>query len=96
VALQRWGNLTPEALGTRAPPQTGRRGRSQDYPDCGIDVGLMLRLIFGRLWRQTAGMLNSIMDLLDLELPVPEPARASAATIRASGAAAPPWLSRRA
>ena len=74
MALQRWGNLTvwvtPEALGTRAPPQTGQRGRPQNYPDCGIDVGLMLRLIFGRLCRQTAGMVNSIMGLLDLELPV--------------------------
>ena len=32
----------------------------------------MLRLAFGRPWRQTEGMLGSIIDLLGLELPVPD------------------------
>jgi hypothetical protein len=32
----------------------------------------MLRLAFGRPWRQTEGMLGSIMDLLGPELPVPD------------------------
>ena len=32
----------------------------------------MLRLAFGRPWRQTEGMLGSIMDLLGLDLPVPD------------------------
>lgn len=32
----------------------------------------MLRLAFGRPWRQTAGMLASIMRLLGLELTVPD------------------------
>jgi hypothetical protein len=31
----------------------------------------MLRLAFGRPWRQTEGMLGSIMDLLGLDLAVP-------------------------
>jgi len=35
---------------------------------------------FGRLWRQTEGLLGSILDLLCLDLAVPEPVRASAAT----------------
>ncbi len=32
----------------------------------------MLRLAFGRPWRQTDGLLGSLMRLLDLELPVPD------------------------
>ena len=32
----------------------------------------MLRLAFGRPWRQTEGMLGLIMDLLDLDLAVPD------------------------
>jgi hypothetical protein len=42
----------------------------------------MLRLAMGRLWRQTEGMLRSIIQMLGLDLPVPEPVRASAAIIR--------------
>ena len=32
----------------------------------------MLRLAFGRPWRQTEDMLGSIIDLLGLDLPVPD------------------------
>ena len=32
----------------------------------------MLRLAFGRPWRQTEGMLGSILRLLGLDLPVPD------------------------
>jgi hypothetical protein len=76
-----------------APAQTGRRGRRKSYSDVAIEAGLMLRLAFGRPWRQTEGMLGSIMGLLGLDLPVPEPVRASAATTRRSPAAAPTWVS---
>jgi transposase len=37
-----------------------------------VETGLMLRLAFGRPWRQTEGMLASIMRLLRLDLPVPD------------------------
>jgi hypothetical protein len=59
-----------------------------------IEAGLMLRLAFGRPWRQTEGLLGSILDLLGLNLPVPEPVRASAATTPRSPAAASAWVSR--
>jgi Transposase DDE domain len=64
--------VTPEAIAAWAPATTGRRGRPRDYSDVAIEAGLMLRLAFGRPWRQTKGMLGSIMDLLGLELPVPD------------------------
>jgi hypothetical protein len=67
-----------------APAQTGRRGRRKRYSDVAIEAGLMLRPAFGRPWRQTESMLGSIMGLLGLDLPVPEPVRASAAITRFS------------
>jgi transposase len=54
------------------PPRSGRRGRPQQYSALAIETGLMLRLAFGRPWRQTEGMLASIMRLLGLDLPVPD------------------------
>jgi hypothetical protein len=44
-------------------------------------MGLMLRAVFRLALRQTEGLIASILQLLGLDLPVPEPARASAATI---------------
>src|SRR3954464_7265526 len=76
AALRRRGSLTvwvtPEAIAAWTPAPTGRRGRPQDYSDIAIESGLMLRLAFGRPWRQTEGMLGSIMDLLGLDLAVPD------------------------
>ena len=72
AALRRRGSLTvwvtPEAIAAWVPAATGRRGRPRDYSDVAIETGLMLRLAFGRPWRQTEGMLGSIMDLLGLDL----------------------------
>jgi hypothetical protein len=87
--------VTPEAIAAWTPAVTGRRGRPRDYSDTAIESGLMLRLSFGRPWRQTEGLLGSILELLGLDLGVPEPIRASAATIRRSRAAASTWVSQR-
>ena len=54
------------------PPTTGRRGRPARYSDVAIEAGLMLRLSFGQPWRQTEGLLGSLMRLLGLTLPVPD------------------------
>ncbi|MGQ9371279.1 IS5 family transposase [Azospirillum sp. ST 5-10] len=76
AALRRRGDLTiwvtPEAIAAWTPPATGRRGRPGRYSDLAIEAGLMLRLAFGRPWRQTEGLLGSLMRLLGLELPVPD------------------------
>ena len=59
-ALQQRGSLTvwvtPEALAAWHPPRTGRRGRSRTYSDLAIETGHLLRLAFGRPWRQTEGL----------------------------------------
>ncbi|PWC60774.1 transposase [Azospirillum sp. TSH7] len=76
AALRRRGDLTiwvmPEAIATWTPPASGRRGRPARYSDVAIEAGLMLRLAFGRPWRQTEGLLSSLMRLLGLDLPVPD------------------------
>ncbi|WP_109490878.1 IS5 family transposase, partial [Azospirillum sp. TSA6c] len=76
AALRRRGDLTvwvtPETIAAWTPPTTGRRGRPARYSDIAIEAGLMLRLAFGRPWRQTEGLLGSLMRLLGLTLPVPD------------------------
>src|SRR3712207_1602227 len=75
-ALQHRGSLTvwvtPEALAAWHPPKTGRRGRSPEYADIAIETGHLLRLAFGRPWRQTEGLLRSLASLLGLGIGVPD------------------------
>jgi hypothetical protein len=75
-ALQHRGSLTvwvtPEALAAWHPPKTGRRGRSCTYSDIAIETGHLLRLAFGRPWRQTEGLLRSLATLLGLDIGVPD------------------------
>jgi hypothetical protein len=75
-ALQQRGSLTvwvtPEALEAWAPEKTGQRGRPTSYSDVVIETAVMLRLAMGKPWRQTEGMLRSIIQMLGLDLPVPD------------------------
>jgi len=75
-ALQQRGSLTvwmtTEALAAWHPPKTGRRGRSQTYSDLAIETGHLLRLAFGRPWRQTEGLLRSLVTLLGLSIGIPD------------------------
>jgi transposase len=75
-ALQQRGSLTvwvtPEALEAWAPEKTGGRGRPVSYSDIVIETAVMLRLAMGKPWRQTEGMLRSIIGMLGLDLPVPD------------------------
>src|SRR4051795_5964265 len=75
-ALQQRGSLTvwvtPEALAAWHPPKTGRRGRSRTYSEIAIETGNLLRLAFGRPWRQTEGLLRSLATLLGLDIGVPD------------------------
>jgi len=61
-ALQQRGSVTvwvtPDALAAWQPPHTGQRGRPRDYSDVAIETGHLLRLAFGRPWRQTEGLLR--------------------------------------
>ena len=76
AALRDRGDLTvwvtPEALAAWHPPTTGHRGRSPTYSDVAIETGVMLRLAFGRPWRQTEGLLRSVARLLNLDIGIPD------------------------
>ncbi len=76
AALRDRGSLTvwvtPEALAAWHPAKTGRRGRSPHYSDLAIETGVMLRLAFGRPWRQTEGLLRSVAMMLGLAIDVPD------------------------
>jgi hypothetical protein len=75
-ALQARGSLTlwvtPEAIAAWQAPLTGQRGRSPLYSNVAIETGHLLRLAFGRPWRQTEGLLRSILTLLGVSLAVPD------------------------
>src|ERR671939_507167 len=75
-ALQNRGSLTvwvtPEAIAAWQAPPTGQRGRSPFYSDLAIETGHLLRWAFGRAWRQTEGLLRSVMTLLGVSLAVPD------------------------
>ncbi len=74
--MQQRGSLTvwatPEALAAWQPPRTGQRGRPCDYSDVATETGHLLRLAFGRPWRQTKGLLRSLVMLLGLGVGVPD------------------------
>jgi hypothetical protein len=75
-ALQQRGSLTlwvtPEALASWHPAPTGQRGRARRYSNLAVETGHLLRLAFGQPWRQTEGLLRSVMTLLGVSLRVPD------------------------
>jgi Transposase DDE domain len=75
-ALQQRGSLTvwftPEAVAAWHSSPTGKRGRARYYSDLAIETGHLLRLAFGRPWRQTEGLLRSIATLLGVSLTIPD------------------------
>ncbi|MBV9034767.1 MAG: IS5 family transposase [Acidobacteriaceae bacterium] len=75
-ALQQRGSLTiwftPEAVTAWQASPTGKRGRSHFYSNVAIETGCLLRLAFGRPWRQTEGLLRSIATRLGVMLAIPD------------------------
>src|SRR3982750_1903282 len=75
-ALQERGSLTvwvtPEAIAAWHSRPTGKRGRTRRYSDLAIETGHPWRLAFGRPWRQTEGLLRSMMTLLGISLAIPD------------------------
>src|SRR3954451_21556748 len=64
--------FTPEAIAAwRAEPRTTRGGQPS-YSDLAITTALTLRAVFRLALRQTEGLIGSILQLLDLDLPVPD------------------------
>jgi hypothetical protein len=64
--------VTPEAIAAWQMPATGQRGRARYYSDLAIETGPRLRWAFGRPWRQTEGLLRSVVTLLGVGLAIPD------------------------
>jgi hypothetical protein len=76
AGLRRRGNLTlwiaPEALARWAAPRRKTRGGQPLYSDLAIETALMLGMVFGLRLRQSEGLLSSVIDMMGLDLPVPD------------------------
>jgi transposase len=76
AALVRRGSLTlwvtEEAVAAWHAPVTGRRGGQTVYSDLAIETGLALRLVLHQPLRQTEGALKSIVDLLGVQIRIPD------------------------
>jgi hypothetical protein len=98
-ALRQRGSLTvwftDEAIAAwKAAPRTTPGGQPH-YSDLAITTALTLRAVFRLPLRQTEGLIGSVLQLLGLDLPVPEPVRASAAISPPSASAPRAWSCRR-
>jgi hypothetical protein len=76
TALRNRGSLTiwftPEAIaGWKAQARTTPGGQ-RHYFDLAIETALTLRAVFRLALRQSEGLIGSIMQLLEIDLPVPD------------------------
>jgi hypothetical protein len=76
AGLRRRGSLTlwmtPEALSSWPAPKRTTRGGQPRYSDLAIETALTLGLVFGLRLRQTEGFLASMLQLMGLDLAVPD------------------------
>jgi hypothetical protein len=76
AGLRQRGSLTiwfsEEAVAAwRAPPQTTPSGQAR-YSDLAVETALILRTVFHQPLRQTEGLVGSLLELMGLDLPVPD------------------------
>src|SRR4051794_2872533 len=64
--------FTPEAVAAWAAAPRTSRGGQPSYSDLAITTALTLRAVFRLALRQTEGLIGSILQLLGLDLPVPD------------------------
>jgi len=87
--------FTEDAIAAwKAAPRTTPGGQPH-YSDLAITTALTLRAVFRLALRQTEGLIGSVLQLLGLDLPVPEPVRASAAISRPSAGEPRRWSCQR-
>lgn len=69
-SLTVWFSST--AIKAWTPERTGQSGAQPRYSDLAIETALHLRLLLRLPWRQTEGLLRSLIDLMDVRLGVPD------------------------
>lgn len=76
AGLRRRGSLTlwltEEALARWHAPRRTTRGGQPRYSDLAIEAVLTLGCVFGLRLRQSEGLATSLLDLMGLDLPVPD------------------------
>jgi hypothetical protein len=76
AALVKRGSLTvwmtEEAIAAWQAPATGKRGGQPIYSAIAVETSLALRLVFHQPLRQTEGLLRSIVDALEINIPIPD------------------------
>ncbi len=84
AALRARGSLTvwftPEAVAAWAAPPRVSRGGQPTYSDLAIAMALTLRGVLRLALRQTEGLIGSVLQLLGLDLPVPDHSTLSGAS----------------
>jgi len=64
--------LSPAAIKAWNAKPSGRRGAPRKYSDLAIETALALRLVFHLPLRQTEGFLNSLFEMMRLDLSAPD------------------------
>jgi hypothetical protein len=76
AGLQRRGDLTvwlsDAALEAWRAPASGKPGGQRTYADLAIEAALTIGMVFHLPLRQTEGFLRSLVQLLELDLPIPD------------------------
>ncbi len=76
AGLRRRGDLTiwlsEDAIKSWREPPSGKPGGQRIYANIAIEAALTLRMIFHLPLRQTEGYLQSLADLLEVDLPIPD------------------------
>ncbi|MDW5317152.1 IS5 family transposase [Rhizobium sp. PL01] len=76
AGLRRRGSLTlwitPQALAGWTAPRRKTRGGQPLYSDLAIEATLMLGMVFGLRLRQSEGLVSSVLDMMGLDLAVPD------------------------
>lgn len=62
----------PEVLAGWPAPRRKTRGGQRRYSDLAIETTLMLGMVFGLRLRQIEGLLSSVLDMMALDLAVPD------------------------
>ena len=64
--------FSEEAVEAWTPPNNGRRGGQPRYSNLAILAALTLRMVFHLPLRQTEGLLDSLLRLMDIDLKAPD------------------------
>ena len=76
ASLRRRGDFTvwlsDDALDAWLAPPSDKPGGQRRFSDIAIEAALTIRMVFHLPLRQTEGFLRSLVELLDVDLPIPD------------------------